>query len=239
MYGKIAGIYSKAIDIDKRKYDLFFSFHNVFAVFRTGNHGTYSEDSRNSEMIYYDYTTANNPNAVLTDLIFLAKIGRLTLKINDIVVVRFNGQLQSYRFHGVIQNAISDKDCFVKLDDFTEAERVGYIEKIHSENCVLSVLDGKLLHLSNINLKKTIPCAIDGKIFQTAKESFMSDYSLYVYENDKVHIIDPDQRPFLQINVALLFFNQLKSKKKPLLLLNRKELELVRDYFQLRKLAFV
>ena len=113
------------------------------------------------------------------------------------------------------------------------------VKKIHEENRVLSVLDGRILHISNINLKKIIPCAIDGKVFESSGDTFMLDYALYVYDNNIVHIIDPEQRPFIQINVALLYFEQMKYKKQPLLLLDRSELEMVRDFYQLQKLAFV
>lgn len=238
LYNKIAGIYSKNLNIDKRKYDLFFSFNNVFSVFRMKNRECLFEDSKTGEIIYFDYTSAVNPQSVLKEILFLAKINEIKLRINDIAVIRLNGQMQSYRFHGVdSKDSDAVSDCFVRIEGFAESERSEYINAIHAEKSVLSVLDGRLLHVSNINLQRYIPCAIDGRMYQTSKESFVSDYSLYVYDENNVHIADPGQKPFLQINVALLFFNQLKKKKKLLLLLDRYELEMIRDFCQLQKLA--
>lgn len=239
MYANIAGIYSEDVDLERERYGLFFSFSNVVAILRAKEENGFLERSEDGKIIFYGSTSKSNPELILMDLIFKAKIGSVDLLINDVVILRVNGQLTSYRFHGLISRfSSSSAACFDRLNGFIEAERWNYIRHIHSTDRVLSVLDGKVLHLSNINLAKTIPCAIDGKIFQAAGDSVMSDYSLYVYDNGVVKFVDPEQKPFLRIDVALQFFNQKKYQKQPLLLLNRSELEMVRDYHQLQRLAF-
>jgi len=239
LYQKIAGIYSKVTEMEKARYELFFSFQNLFAVFRMKKDENKLDQSQEGEIVFSERISSSDPEGVLKDILFLARLERIDLRINDVVVLRYNGQVKSYRFRGISGKNTTVKESFVLICDFIREEKQEFLTNIHGENRVLSVLDGRILHLSNINLDKTIPCAIDGKTFESSGETIMSDYSLYVYDNNIVHIIDPEQRPFMQINVALLFFNQMKYKKQPLLLLNRKELEMIRDFYQLRKLAFV
>jgi len=66
----------------------------------------------------------------------------------------------------------------------------------------------------------------------------MSDYSIYMLKDLRIKQMKPYPQPFKMMKNVLYYLNKSsKSNDALILLINRTELEFVKDYYQLKQLA--
>ena len=105
------------------------------------------------------------------------------------------------------------------------------------------MLSGKVVNIDSIQFADTRICAIDQECYYPHGDRsslIITDYFVYELKDMGIENINPYQRPFCDIKSAFMFFQHNKKKDRysqRLLLLNRKELYLVRDYRHLLAIA--
>jgi hypothetical protein len=110
---------------------------------------------------------------------------------------------------------------------------------------VFDILDGKRIALADLDFKKTNIYALDGESYYPhgdKSDLIITDYFLYKFVDMDVKSINPYIKPFFDIKSAIAYFTyetgkQKNKDKKSLLLLDRRELYLVKDFCQLADLA--
>ena len=227
-------------DVSNERYQILFGFENVYGIFRSFDSKT-ADTSEEYNLIFFQSHNSLVPDDVLKDLIYLTRSGEVNIAVNDIVSIKINGSFASYRFSGMKNHdpEQSGKN-FVEISGFLNKEKSQYIDRIHEDNAVLSVLDGKIHSIKSIDLNSQVFYCIDNEVFGQASRaaSIMSDYSLYALNNLAIKVINPYTRPFVSIQHALYYYSKYQKKNaSSVLLLNRKELEMVKDYHQLKQMA--
>ena len=175
---------------------------------------------------------------MLKDISFLIRAGKIDLKVNDVVSVKMNGFTSSYRFCGLLQK----ENDFILAPDFLVREREYYIKQIHENNMVLSVLDAKIIPMNELDFEKNRIYCIDKETYSLSSRSgsVISNYSLLMLRNDVITNVNPSGRPFVMIANALYFFmRKMEKDKETLLLLDRHEFELIRDFNDLNNVELV
>lgn len=132
---------------------------------------------------------------------------------------------------------------FTEHKEFEKREKEKYVTDLHKNNQVLDVLSGKVVNIDSIQFADTRICAIDQECYYPHGDRsslIITDYFVYELKDMGIENINPYQRPFCDIKSAFMFFQHNKKKDRysqRLLLLNRKELYLVRDYRHLLAIA--
>lgn len=234
------------IKMDPRRYQFIFGYSNMVVVFHPKDIKMECKKSKDFDAVYSYEHNCNSCKDALLDISILVKTGQYDLKIRDVVAIKINGSISCFGYRGKNSNSISSlENSFYEIKDFVHEEKNEIIQKVHKENKVISVLDGEIIPVEDIKLDQNVLYAIDGEIFKAAdylgKGISTTDYSLYRLEKFEIENVNPYHKPFFNINVALYFFlNRRKFKndknKKPLLLFNRQELDMVKDFFQLNTL---
>lgn len=221
-------------NISEDRYKIFFSYENQYGVFRPqGNIHSYLNSSEYDLICASEYSS-DSPDDALKDISFLVRAGKLDLKANDVISIKINGFSSSYRFYG-----LRKESEFVLVPDFLRQERNFYIDCIHSLNMVLSVLDAKLIPIDRLNLEKSEIYCIDKETFSPSDRSgsVVSNYSLWALKNNMIFNMNPCERPFVMISNALYFFQKKRNREKnALLLLDKNEFELIRDFHDLKNI---
>lgn len=217
---------------------MLFSFDNVYGIFR-GMSGTDKNNSRNYELIRYLEHTSLAPDDVLKDIIYMIRAGEISLEINDVICIKINGAFASFRYSGMkYQNIEFASRNFLVVQKFLIDELQWYISRLHRENRVLSVLDGRTFSVNEIDARKQTLYCIDNETFRSAERAITSDYFLYVLKNSVIKESNPYPRPFISIKHALYYFFKYRSKNADALLLyNRHELEMIKDHSELKNLV--
>lgn len=236
-------LHSEKIDIEAEKYQLFFSFENVYAVMRRKS-GIF-ENQNNNEYTFIKFENHNclSCKDFLIDIILLIRTGELELERKDMVCVRINGFLSCFQYNGYIFNEIDEAwRNFTECENFLCQEYLQCVENIHRQNKVLSVLDGRLFHVANIDLNTYRIFAIDTEIYdyilKDKNNCVVSEYSLYMLdENCQIQTMNPYNKTFQTLKNALFYLRNNRSRKNTLLLHDRQELEMIIDYYELKKLA--
>lgn len=222
--------------LSKERYNLLFRYENLYGIFRPRE---FVPDYMKSN--YYDLisTTEINEDSfddVLKDLSFFVRAGRLMLCTNDVVSIKINGLIKSFRYCGAIAFFENSSLDFSEVKNFLQEEKEQYIRKIHTMNCVLSLTEAQLLPLENTSLNQK-------KFFHIEKETFyspnlkgriVSNFSLLTLGKHGIINVNPYQKPFVMLNNILYYFYRLLEKDhNAVLLMSRQELEMVRDFYTL------
>ena len=238
-------VYSEKISIDETRYKLLFSFENAYGIFRFYNDDHNIRDSRAYKLISYQKINHPlSPSDILEDVFLLCKTNKLKLNQNDVICIKLNGEVVSYRFLGFRGKNINCIDpAFSRLDKFIDAECDDILSRLHKQNRVLSVLDGKSYNIENLDLSKL-------KLYSIARENFgslanfssakngFSEFSIFALDDLSIKRVDIYKKPFFSLRNALFSFQKMfGSQKKSLLLFDRKELEMIKDYYECKSLG--
>lgn len=228
-------------DYLSQRYQMLFSFENLYGIFRNNSIKRENICSKDYELIYLQPHENMTQEDVLKDLIYLNRSGKVDIHINDIVCIKINGAVSSFRFSGIKNhNPECTKRNFAEIKNFLEAEKSEFVSTIHDENKILSVLDGKVYSIDKIDPAEHTFYCIHDEIFKKNSRSanITAIYSLYFLKNMEIAPSNQFQQPFVTIQHALYFFYKYKKRNpKSILLLNRAELEMIKDYYQLRQLV--
>lgn len=224
-------------NVTSARYAMMFSYENLYGIMRAGEFVKDADKSRYYNLISLDIHKNVRVDDVLLDICFYEKSGKLSLNINDIICIRISGKLFAYRYMHKPQNTSIDLDCFSPVEDFFDDEINEYIRQIHEEDYVLNIPDGKLYSINDKDFKNKHVFCIEGEQFKNAKNYINYTFSLYGLFGFSIKNMDPYGRPFISLSNALYFFNRDKGKdRQSLLLLNRKELEMLKDHYELNNI---
>jgi len=239
-------LHSEKIDMEDEKYQLFFSFENVYAVMRRKSGNVDSQRSEDYEFIKFDKHNCLSFKDFLIDIMLLLRTGELDLKRKDMVCIRINGFLSCFQYNGYIIEEINEAwKNFAECKKFLYQEYHECIKNIHRQNKVLSVLDGRLFHVANIDLNVCRVFAIDTEIYDYIVKDMdncvISEYSLYTLdEKCRVQIMNPYNKTFQTLKNALFYLKNNKNKRKNTILVHdRQEIEMIIDYYELQKLVIL
>lgn len=228
--------------IENTRFDFMFGFENVYAIFRCDKQRVTSSNSADYEITYLSSHECGNEKDVLKDCLFYSDSGLLELKFNDVIGIRINGYVTFYRFLGLRYKSLEDvSKNFEEIPKFVHCEKNVYLRKVHRNGYVLDVLKRKLISLCDLDPDRTMYYAIDVEPYKSngwKNHMFIvSDFSLYCIKNSEIKNVTP-QNPFLEIRNALYYFLRLKAAadKTTVLVLNKKELIMIRDYYVLNSI---
>lgn len=228
--------------ITSERYELLFLYENIYGIFRPREFLRDYRKSKYYDLIKTSHFDGDSLEDILKDLAFLIRAGRIELKANDVIAIKINGFLTSYRYCGLSCNLQRENPEFIKVDNFLVDEKEQYISDIHKEKYVLNVLDAELIPLDKLNLKQSRVYCIDKETFCQPDKSgrITSNYSLLVLRKGGITNANPYKRPFVMMNNALYFFYRKKDyEKNAVLLLSRRELEMVKDYTDLDNVKLI
>lgn len=233
---------------EKDRCEFFFGFKNIAAVFRGKNpRQILSDDSKDYDLIYVWPDGCNSSKDFLSYLLCLHETEQIDLKPGDVIGIKSNNKTICYRFSSSSISSISNIwNCFYEVKKFVRKEKDVRIKCMHRSNKVMDVLAGKEVELSSLNLRKTAIYALDSESYCSQNgdktDLIITDYSLYKLVDMDVKNVNPYINPFFDFQSAVSYLSyeiQKNSKKgkEALLLLNRAELYLIKDFYQLLALA--
>lgn len=229
-------------DVTNKRYQMLFLFDSAYCVLRSIEHNKELDKELDSSIgyniIYYKTHECFTPDDVLKDIILLIRAGNIDLVVNDVVAIKIDGALICYRFCG-IRNRDPEMVCanFAEITDFFEKEKMKFTTNLHQQKKVLSVLDGRTYGLEEIYLRRQSVYCIEKEVYSNM-DRIRSDYSLYTLEDMTIKEINPYTKPFVMLRNALYhFYKRRKANPAAMLLLDRYELEMVKDFCQLQQLV--
>ena len=116
------------------------------------------------------------------------------------------------------------------------------LKGFHKMNMVLNVPDARLIPINELNLEKDKIYCIEKETYlpSDSSGSIISDYSILTLKNNIIMNINPSGKPFVMIANALYYFmRRKKHENEALLLLNKHEFELIRDFHDLSNVKLV
>lgn len=232
------------IKMEIDRYHFIFGFDNMIAIFVPCNTMHITQNSEDYRLAYTFEHTCSSIEDALMDLRVFVSTGNGKLRLNNVVGIKINGSIYCFRYLGNRKENLSVMENYQEITRFTDKEKKSLIDSIHRENKVMDVLSGETIKIENVVISDNTFYAIDGENFKPVgnyeKGFTTTDYFLYMLENTEISKVNPYTMPFFNIGVALYYFLHSKSKKnkkkKPILLLNRSELEMIRDFCQLNQL---
>lgn len=231
--------FTDKFDVSDVRYAFLFSFENIHGLFRAKDLALNLDASTYYELLSYEVHKSNFVEDAIIDICLAILAGKIEILINDVIGIRINGRLYAYRYIKKLKNLQEYEESFTKIEGFFDEERESYIDRIHDENMVLSVLDGRLFSVSASEFTHNRVFCIEHESFVHKKGPVNSNYSMYGLFDKDIKNINPGNFPFVSLNNAIYFFNKKKRKEKSsMLLYNRKELEMLKDYFQLLDIQF-
>jgi hypothetical protein len=226
-------------NISEERFEMLFALNNMYGIFKpvSQTHGFYNSSS--FELISTHICRRGNVDSILTDIMYGIKSGIISIKVNDVVVIKLEGKFFSFRYCGVLENGRS----FIEIGRFVNREKEEIIGKIHSNRMVLSVMDGRLFKIDELDVSMKLYC-ISKEIFTLKNKKMLSNYSLYVLNPAGVECINPHGNPFVAMDNALFYYKNHKEmhkgkRKNAVLLLDKAELELVHDYRDLEDVKLI
>lgn len=226
---------SEYLNISSARYAIMFSLDNLYGLFRPRDFVSDMDNSLFYDLISFDVHHENFVEDVLIDIYLAIRSGKVVININDVIVIKVNGKLFSYRYVKKVSKFMVGTENFMPINNFLEQEINLYMEKIHKNNMVLSVLDGVLFHLNDKAIATKKVCCIEKELFQKGKNVANNTFSLYGLIGYSIKNLNPGGKPFISLKNALYFFDRgFKGGRKSILLSDRRELEMIRDYLQLR-----
>ena len=111
-------------------------------------------------------------------------------------------------------------------------EKEDIIKKLHKDGYVLDVLNGNTFSVKDDeNIAKYSFYGIEKESYPLKSLKTVAEYSVYSLEDDQIRRVNPNGNPFYDLKNALFFFfRKCKGKCPSILLFNRKELEMIKDY---------
>ena len=212
-----------------------FSYENIYALLHPKEFVADVNSSLYYDLVSYDVHNENFAEDVLLDVILAVRAGRLNLSINDMICVRSNGKLFCFRYVNPALNASLCRECFAEVEHFFDKEISDYVNELHEKGYVLNVLDGRILSVSDTAFEHKRAFCIEEERFEHGKNFINNTFSVYGLFGLSIKNMDPSGHPFISLNNALYFLRRNK-KARPFLLLNRNELEMIKDKCELNSI---
>lgn len=228
-------------NVSQNRYEMLFSYDNSYGIFRAKEFVRDLCSSQYYDLIEYSRHDSNSTEEVLSDILYSHKCGISQLRINDVVCIKINGLICCFRFCGISKKRNMYK-TFLDIPGFLESEKTHYIKNIHKENLVLSVLDGNLFRIDELDIKRINAYCIENETFVPSSRAGIveSNYSLYALRGTDIRNINPYRRPFVLMSNALyMYYKNRKRNLNSLLLFDKYELEMLKDYWQLHDLKLI
>lgn len=231
-------------EIEDTRFEFMFGFENVYAIFRCDRQCMLSSNSADYEITHLSYHACGNVKDVLKDCLFYSNYGSLDLKLNDVLGIRINSYVTFYRFLGLRYSDMENSDKnFEEIPRFAHNEKNLYLRMAHQNGYVLDVLEQRPVSLCDFDPNRTMYYAIDAESYNYKSNGWkkhifiVSDFSLYCIKNFEIKNVTP-KNPFLEIRNVLYYFLRLKaaSDLTTVLVYNRKELAMIRDYYMLNNI---
>lgn len=230
----------KKFDITADQYMMLFGYRNQYGIFHPDDNIRDYSDSRQYDLVYVSEHSSDAPSDVLKDISLMIRAGKLDLKVNDVISVKVNGLTSSYRYCGMMR--LQWDEDFIMVPDFLKREKEFYVGRIHEMNMVLSVLDATMIPMNELNIENDNVYCIEKETYSSSNGAgrVVSNYSLLMLKNGLISNMNPNGRPFVMIANALYYFMRKKRKEKgTLLLLDKHEFELLRDFHDLNNVKLV
>ena len=221
--------------IDER-YRMLFLFENIYGIYRAYSNSNITGESIDYNLYgVYEHDSVA-PVDVLKDVAYLIKSGEVHLQPNDVICIKINGGIVSYEYKG---NKIFDietvKKSFSEVPKFLEVEKKRFVSQLHGDNKVLGVLEDREYRLNELEIKNQKIFCIEREVYKNRnRQSLMTEYSLYLLQGGIIKNINPYSKPFSMIKNALYYYKK-KSRGNSLLVLDRHELEMIKDFYQLQQ----
>lgn len=87
--------------ITSERYELLFLYENIYGIFRPREFISDYRKSKYYDLIKTAHFDGDSLEDILKDLAFFVRAGRIELKANDVVAIKINGFLTSYRYCGL------------------------------------------------------------------------------------------------------------------------------------------
>lgn len=227
------------VNLEPSRYQMFFSMDSIYGIFRYRKEIGISASSSDYSLECVKFHDCLTPYDVLRDILFLNHSSGIEIYRNDIICIRINGYVWSYRYLGIKDNDI-DKFMgnFIEVKNFITKEKGCFINAFHNNGRVLNVLEGCLYNIKDL-------LHICGNFYAIEQEHFIeegngyifSDCFLYMFDGNTIKSKNVCGKPFHMMRNALYYFIKEQQKGKPaILLLNREELEMVADYSMLGRM---
>lgn len=225
--------------ISDSRYKLLFLPINIWGIFRPNENVYNFVDSNYFELKYVKEFSTNSIQGVLTDIKYMISSQKVDFKVNDVITIKINGAFIFYRYCGSGNNDTLDAD-FTEIRHFVDSERNNYISIIHQERMVLSLLDGLLYSLDNKYIAKSNLYCITEEFFKLKNNAIVSNYSLFSLSlsDNEIHHSNPHGVPFISMKNAAFYYHS-NYITNSLLLLNRTELDMVRDSRELKQVKLI
>lgn len=218
------------------RHNFLFGLNNMAVLFRP-HEGESMADSRSGSVIYRFEHECSSTKDFLSYLSVIYETGRISMQQGDVAGIKINGSIFNFRFSRHGRGCCLDVWEFFTEDKFFETmEKTEYVDRLHKKNMVLDVLNGKEVGIDSIRLSDTAVCAIDKETYFPGGDRsspVVTDYFVYKLKGAQIESINPRRIPFPDIRAALMFFKYnraLSRSREQILLLNREELYLIRDY---------
>lgn len=216
---------------------LFFSLENLCGIFRPELSPLCPVDSGECSLNSIFEHDCSSTEDILKDVLLKNRIESLQMNVNDVVCIKINGYISCFRFIGMHSNSLeSPFDNFVEDKKFVTREMETILMDLHNQNKVISVLDGQVLSLNSTDYRKNGIYCISREVYP-GQGVLRTEFMLYVIDRDGIiEVVNPNHRAFVSLRNAIYFYNK-QRKENDVLLLDRKELELAADYYQLCKMT--
>ncbi len=225
--------------LDKNIFDFLFGYKNIYCIFRE------------EVMIFKSSHKTNKPYDALVDILISNYLGEIRLKTQDIICIRIKGNNYFYSFLGCTLNSIDALNVALyfipyqgKLIDKINEKRNMYIRNSHIKEKVIDILSCKNYDIRNIDLNSQNVFAIekeDINVLQCNKNFILSYYTVLqivpTKSSYKIKNILSNNQRFSDYEKAIeYFYYSLYDEGNTLLLINRSELEMIIDIYDLERI---
>ena len=214
------------LGIGKQRFKALFSMGNSCSIFRKNENKPFPF----YECVSFIEHNCVMPEDVLTDIIYEMRSGSsLPLIYGDFLCIRINGACLTYMFCG-----FNNSNSFAAVDfPLLDAEKEYIIKQIHKKNMVLDILLGKALSIKDLVPSEQFFC-IQKETYMQKSSKILSEYNIYKYHKNCIECINPNGNAFFDLNnILFYFYNVIKSDSSCILLYERKELEMIKDHYDL------
>ncbi len=215
------------------KNKLYFSMENLYGFFKIKEDiDGFSNNSSDYDLdVLYPHDNLL-PRDLFKRIAFLHKTAAINLRVYNVLCIKINGLLKTYRFTGFkTKDPESFYDNFLEIKNFTNKESESILDQLHAANKVVSAMDGRIYSVDDIMNNNQELYALDDEIFKNKNSLFdvTSNFTLYhLSARTSYEVIEIEQDNFNVLQNALYYFFKAKQKDPTaLLLLNKRELELV------------
>jgi hypothetical protein len=227
--------FTDEFNISYERYKMLFVNENMYGIFRPHKSTNKNNDSRGYDLVLYNVYDSNSIEDLLVDIMYFAKAGIISLKTNDVISIKLNGYVTNYWFCQV------KNSHFAEVGDFLKSERDYYISEMHKLNKILNVTDCRLYSMEDIDISKQNIYCIDKEVFRPVDKngSIVTNYTILMLKGKSIINVYPDSKPFVMMSSAMYYYNRnWRNEQTSILLIDKKEMALLRDYYELSKEKF-